>query len=180
MLWDTVTESLEKEILAEFSTDSLMQTFQWGFLGEKALRVSSCRWSRTSVFSLIPVICGETIIGREKEDSLHCKVSGQSVLHTFWGPFFIQQSLYSQFWKKRIFPDNWFSKEETYAAFISNKTLDLLVSRDPNIKRFSRLRPMIWFCQSIFSEKTEYNILQVWLVQPVTFMVMRNTWLLWR
>ena len=40
MLWDTVTESLEKEILAKCSTDSLMQTFHWEFLGEKSSQSS--------------------------------------------------------------------------------------------------------------------------------------------
>ena len=130
-IWDECCETQSLSLLKRRSLQSVPRIL-WcklsieSFWVKKALRVPSCRWSRTSVFSLMPVICGETIIGREKEDSLQSKVSGQRVLHTFWGPFFIQQSLYSQFWRKRIFPDNRFAKEETHAAFSSNKTLDLL------------------------------------------------------
>ena len=178
MLWDTVTESLEKEILAKCSTDSLRQTFHWEFLGEKSSQSSQLQMEQDIRFfsdacNLWRDYNRPWKGGFIAEQSVWTKCT--SDLSSFNSHCILNSGGKEYF----LIIDLLKRKHMQHSAVIKHLTSFLLVSGDPNIKRFSRLRPMIWFCQSIFSEKTEYNILQVWLLQPVTFMVMRNTWLLW-
>ena len=87
--------------------------------------------------------CGETKIGCEKEEAvMYCIVTCPGKVYFTPLTIFPHATVHVFSVLEQIFSwptmDNWFVKEGTHAAFIRNKTLDLLVSQHSNINRFSR------------------------------------------